>query len=119
MLSVILSYFSMREKSLLNSSFFSVENNMTVRSYMRLQRSANTPISFLAFRMESSGVDIKPAVMKMSRESSSCVSFLGLMIMQTTFSICFTNQIMINVLAMLNAEWNVANTKETFFRFAS
>ena len=110
MLSVILSYFSIREKSLLKSSPFSVCRSSSTNPYIRSQRSEKTPISFLALRMDSSGVCIRPIVMKERRDSSSSTSTLGLMTLLTIFSMKGTNQIMMSVLATLKAEWKAART---------
>ena len=104
------SYFSMRVNSLLNSSPFSSWSSVRTNPNIRWQRSPNTMISFLALRMESSGVCISPAEMKLSRASSSSASFFGLMTLHTIFSICGTNQIMMSVFAMLKEEWNVGST---------
>ena len=78
---------------------------------MRCMRSENDEISFCASSTESSGVFMKPAVMKCRRKSSSSSTRLGLMTQHTNFSICGMNQIRMNVLATLNVVWKAASTK--------
>ena len=110
----------MRVNSLLKSpallSFLLLELDERVSSSrtipnMRCIRSENDWISFCASSTESSGVFMKPAVMKCRRKSSSSSTFLGLMTQQTNFSIWGINHIRMNVLATLNVVWKAASTK--------
>ena len=78
---------------------------------MRCMRSEKEVISFWASNTESSGVRMKPAVMKCRRKSSSSSMRLGLMTQHTNRSICGMNQMRMKVLATLKQVWKAASTK--------
>ena len=78
---------------------------------IRCIRSEKERISFWASSTESSGVFMKPAVMKCRRNSSSSSTFFGLITQQTSRSICGMNQMRMKVLATLKQVWKAASTK--------
>ena len=122
MLSLIPSYFSMREKSLLNfssSSFLPVSDddsfsNSCTMPNIRCIRSLNDCISFCASSTESSGVFMKPAVMKCRRKSSSSSTFFDLITQHTNFSICGINQMRMLALMTLKPVWKAASVNVSF-----
>ena len=123
-LSLMLSYFSIREYSLLNScsllpllsSFFEADTSSSscTMPNMRCMRSENDCISFCASSTESSGVFMKPAVMKCRRKSSSSSCFFGLITQHTNFSICGMNQMRIKALITLKLVWKAASVMVSF-----
>ena len=127
MLSLMPSYFSIRVYSLLNVASLDpfllalelerVSSSVTMPN-IRCIRSEKARISFWASSTESSGVFMKPAVMKCRRKSSSSSTFFGLMTQHTKRSICGMNQMRINVLATLNVVWKAASTKVSLAELA-
>ena len=87
MLSDMFSYFSILLYNLLNAASSFIPKSSRTIPNIRCIRSENDCISFCASSTESSGVFMKPAVMKCRRKSSSSSTFFGFITQHTNLSI--------------------------------